>query len=114
MQTAVHAPRDNDLLASMMLDAHGSRLCLRRNQNLALRDGQGWRVRTLSGVVWITQDQDSRDIVLQPGEMFTLDRNGISLLTAFENAEIWLESVLQNRAHRWPLPSWHTASARLA
>ncbi|MEN3364033.1 MAG: hypothetical protein V7606_1307 [Burkholderiales bacterium] len=43
-------------------------------------DAQGWRIHALAGSVWITQDWDSRDIVLHAGESFVLDRDGAAML----------------------------------
>ena len=35
---------------------------------------QGWCVTAANGALWITQDGDPRDIVLQAGESFAFDR----------------------------------------
>jgi hypothetical protein len=40
----------------------------------------------VSGAVWITQDGDLRDIVLQSGEAFDFDRAGDALLSAFADS----------------------------
>ena len=44
--------------------------------------GKGKTVRVLEGDVWITQQDDRRDITLSPGDTFTLDRQGLTLLVA--------------------------------
>ena len=44
--------------------------------------GKGKTVRVLEGHVWITQQGDQRDITLSPGDTFTLDRQGLTLLVA--------------------------------
>ena len=44
--------------------------------------GRGKTVRVLEGDVWITQQGDQRDITLSPGDTFTLDRQGLTLLVA--------------------------------
>jgi hypothetical protein len=43
---------------------------------LDIRDGQGLRVKSLRGVLWITQSNDSEDIVVRDGQTFVLDRPG--------------------------------------
>jgi len=47
---------------------------------------QGRRVEVVSGSLWITQDGDPRDIVLQNGEAFDFDRAGDALLSAFADS----------------------------
>jgi hypothetical protein len=39
-----------------------------------------------SGQLWITQDNDVRDVVLSPGERFVSDRAGTVLVHALSNA----------------------------
>lgn len=52
---------------------------LERNQILRIRDGKGATLRVVAGALWVTQDRDARDLVLQPGEDFVLDRNGLAV-----------------------------------
>jgi hypothetical protein len=47
---------------------------------------RGRRVEVVSGSIWITQDGDRRDIVLQNGEAFDFDRAGDALLSAFADS----------------------------
>ena len=46
----------------------------------------GRRVEVVSGAIWITQDGDPRDIVLESGDGFAFDRNGDALLSAFADS----------------------------
>jgi Protein of unknown function (DUF2917) len=55
---------------------------------LDLRDRKGDRVECLDGSVWITQDGDPRDVVLDAGESFTLDRPGTALVYALADARV--------------------------
>ena len=55
---------------------------LAEREVLDIRGGKGIEVRCLGGNVWITQAGDRGDIVLQGGESFVLDRNGLALVTA--------------------------------
>ena len=53
-----------------------------------LHDRTGDRVVCLDGQVWITQHNDTRDIVLEPGQCFELDRPGLALVFALQDAVI--------------------------
>jgi len=49
---------------------------------LQLRDAAGCTVMCCAGTVWITQENDARDIFLAAGERFTFDRKGLALIRA--------------------------------
>lgn len=49
---------------------------------LRLEDARGAQIRVEHGALWITQDGDSADYVVQSGESIRLDRDGVALLTA--------------------------------
>ncbi len=53
-----------------------------------LHDASGSTVRAIDGSVWITQEGDRRDIVLGPGESFTVDRHGAALVWPFDDAVV--------------------------
>ena len=57
-------------------------LQLRPREVLDIRDGRGLAVRCLGGALWITQANDSDDIVLKAGQCFVLDRPGLALVSA--------------------------------
>lgn len=46
----------------------------------------GRRVECLSGSLWLTQDGDRRDVVLEAGDSFAFDRAGDALLSAFADS----------------------------
>lgn len=60
----------------------GARIHVPRGGVIRLRDGEGTAVRCVAGAIWITLEQDERDIVLKPGENFVIDRGGLSLVCA--------------------------------
>ncbi|MCE9641403.1 MAG: DUF2917 domain-containing protein [Betaproteobacteria bacterium] len=70
-----------------------------RFEGLALRDAGGSTVICESGSIWLTMEGDSRDIVLEPGDSFTVARAGLTLLAAQQ------PSVVQVRAPK-QAPSW--------
>ena len=49
---------------------------LARDGLLGIDDGRGLRLRVAAGTVWLTQQDDSRDVVLHAGESFVIDRPG--------------------------------------
>lgn len=55
---------------------------LHRGERLRILEGKGRRVRCLSGTAWVTQDHDRRDVILEPGQGFTLDRPGLAIVQA--------------------------------
>ena len=55
----------------------------------------GRRVEVVSGAIWITQDADRRDIVLQSGEAFDFDRDGDALLSAFDDSRYLVVDACQ-------------------
>ena len=46
---------------------------------------RGRRVECLSGCLWITQDGDRRDVILNAGDAFEFDRDG-GLLSALDDS----------------------------
>ena len=50
--------------------------------SLQVRDATGCTVRCCAGMVWITQENDIRDIFLAAGESFTFDRTGLAVIRA--------------------------------
>jgi len=53
-------------------------------QPLRVRNGYGRRIAVLEGNVWITQDGDLRDIVLQAGDDFRFDRPVAAIITSLD------------------------------
>lgn len=51
-----------------------------------IHDGRGRRVECLSGCLWLTQEADPRDVVLEAGEGFTIDRDGDTYLSALSDS----------------------------
>ena len=53
----------------------------------------GRRVECLNGTLWVTQDGDSRDIVLEPGDSFAFDHDGDALISALDDSRFLLLDV---------------------
>jgi len=47
-----------------------------------VHDGHGTTLRVTKGALWITQEHDTRDIVLRAGDVWTVERQGLTLLQA--------------------------------
>lgn len=65
-------------------------LLLEPHQTLGLRDAVGAQIQVRRGKVWITQHQDDRDLMVDAGATFTLDRPGLALVHALETTEVAL------------------------
>ena len=72
----------------MKIEFSSSGVLLAKGQTLNLPDAAGVRVASQSGIVWITQDGDPRDIVLTPGDSVVLERSTPTIVQAFEPALI--------------------------
>lgn len=55
---------------------------LQRGQLIALDDACGLRLKAEAGKLWITQADDARDIVIEAGEAFVINRLGLTLVSA--------------------------------
>ena len=72
-------------------------LCVTRltpGRSLRVRDAIGCTVMCCAGTVWITQENDARDIFLTAGERFTFDRPGLALIYAEEGIRNeWMDDM---------------------
>lgn len=55
---------------------------LREGAILRIRDGRGVRVLATHGQIWITQEAEVRDEVLNTGESLQIERDGLTLVQA--------------------------------
>ena len=69
-----------------VLDIRPIRLAARSIERVAGAKGQ--QITCLSGVVWLTQANDPRDIVLSRGQSFIVDRKGLTVVYALKDAAI--------------------------
>src|SRR5476649_549727 len=72
------------------IDPHGE---------LALREARGSIVTCVSGSVWLTMEGDTRDVILEPGASFAVDRDGLTLLAAHGPSEVRVSA--QNQPRTW-------------
>ena len=55
---------------------------LKARELLPIRNGIGVEVKSLKGDLWITQDSDPEDRIVEAGQSFVIDRPGVTLVTA--------------------------------
>jgi len=65
---------------------------LKYGNRLRLRDGAGIAITAHTGQVWITEQGSRRDVILRPGQSFTLLQPGLAIIEALDHASISLEA----------------------
>ena len=70
----------------MQLELRAGAVRLGPNQTLKVRDGAGSTVCAVEGAVWITEENQPRDIVLQPGACYRLKHAGVAIVNALGGA----------------------------
>jgi hypothetical protein len=63
---------------------------LRKGEIHRVRKSRGQRIETLSGSLWVTMDNDLRDIMIGTGEAFTLDTERETLISALDDSRFLL------------------------
>ena len=64
----------------MRLELDSGAVRLSRNQTLRLRDSAGSTVCAVEGAVWITEENQARDIVLAQGACYRLRNRGLAVI----------------------------------
>ena len=64
----------------MKLELEAGAVRLSPNQTLKLRDSAGSTVCAVEGSVWITEENQVRDIVLAPGSCYRLRYRGLAII----------------------------------
>jgi Protein of unknown function (DUF2917) len=85
---------------------------LNTGELLDIHDGEGFTVECLEGAVWITQSNDPRDIVLNAGETFVLDKPGLALVCAAAGPAALAVEVPLPTAPPLPPYRWGMRTAR--
>lgn len=76
----------------MKFDLDQCTIQLERGNLISLPDAEGSTVAVLWGSVWLTQEGDRRDYVVNAGESFTIRGDDLVLISALENTAL---TVLQ-------------------
>ena len=96
----------------MNIILNGSSLVLDRLQRLALLDAAGTVAQVKSGRLWITLEHDRRDIFLEPGETWVIDRDGLTLVQAEEPTMVVLQEPTAR--HSTVADLWHRCKGAIA
>ncbi len=64
-----------------------------------LNDARGTTLRVTKGTLWITQERDRRDIVLRAGDVWTVERQGLTIIEAQGTATVCLVGIVAELAH---------------
>ena len=70
----------------MKLELKKGAVRLGPNQTLKVVDGAGSTVSALEGAVWITEENQPKDIALEPGDSYRLRERGIALVNSLGGA----------------------------
>lgn len=84
----------------MALQKNPGAVELRKRQSLLLPDVRGTTLRVTRGMVWITQQNDTRDVVLGAGETWTVERDGLTIVEAQTDSAISAAGPAFRRALR--------------
>ncbi len=98
-------------------------LTLTRGDLMELADARGTTLRVTKGRLWVTQERDRRDIVLAEGDVWTVERSGLTVAEAQDDAVVvvvggsLVDASVRSRRVRWQtrLAGWieRTADAHL-
>src|SRR5512134_1196105 len=66
---------------------------LPRNATLRIEDGQPHVIDVFEGLVWLTQDGDPRDVILEAGESFRFDGDALTLVQAFRPSRVLVSDL---------------------
>ena len=66
----------------MQVEFDAGAVKLHPNQTLRVRDAAGTTVCAVEGAVWITEENQPKDIVLERGACYRLKRRGLAIVNA--------------------------------
>lgn len=66
----------------MVCDGYTKVWDLASGELVQLDGARGTTLRITRGTLWITLENDTRDVVLEAGDVFTIDRGGLTLVEA--------------------------------
>ena len=96
----------------MRIELQSAGLTLARGKALVVREGAGSTLQVLQGSVWVTEENNPRDFVLQPGQRLRLAGSGLAIIEAFSDAALVLSTSVTRRA--WPEIEPQCVAAKLA
>lgn len=88
----------------------GVTLDLAKRDNLPLYDVQGTLLRVTRGSLWVTQENDPRDLVLHAGDTWMVERDGLTIVEAQADSTV----CIAGRRAAAVLTAWGAAGMRPA
>jgi hypothetical protein len=79
---------------------------LRNRESLAFDDIEGTALAVTSGTLWITQEDDAHDVVLGPGDVWMVERDGLTIIEAQNDASFRALGPAFERAWKKRAGSW--------
>jgi hypothetical protein len=79
---------------AMKIELKAGAVQIARGQTLKLRDSVGSTICAHEGAVWITEENSRKDVVLENGACYRVDRPGLTLVQAFADASVSLAQEL--------------------
>jgi hypothetical protein len=79
---------------------------LRSHESLAFADIEGTALAVTSGTLWITQEHDTSDVVLGPGDVWMVERDGLTIIEAQNDASFRALGRAFERAWKARGTSW--------
>ena len=96
----------------MQNDLQPASVTLPEGGSFTFSDATATVIRCEAGTLWLTQDNDRRDIVLEAGEQFQPDRRGTVLVFALNAASLtWSPAPQADRSPLNRLLAWLTANS---
>lgn len=74
---------------------------LRKGELLRLDGRRGLRITSRRGSLWLTQDGDPNDVVLDPGQAHCLEADGPVLIQALDRACVSVDAAASAPPSRW-------------
>ncbi len=71
-----------------------------------LDDARDTLLRVTRGVLWVTMEHDTRDIVLNAGDTFVVDRNGVTLAEAQGSTAVRVQPHIGGSQDRFAPVGW--------
>lgn len=90
----------------MKIDLSQSTFGLHRDGVIVLEDALGTQVSCLRGALWLTQEGQEDDVVLESGDSIALSSNGVTLVTALRESEVQVQEGPAGHPRLRRLASW--------
>jgi hypothetical protein len=66
-----------------------------QGRTVHIQDGKSFELKVVAGCLWITQENDTEDKVLEAGETFRVTRNGLTLAHACKDVRLQIACSAQ-------------------